>query len=152
SMIDPLMYLGRYEEALALADVTRETLIAHNEKILLAQLETNVGNLYYRTDQYHQALECYDRARAVFAEAEDHAALAFVSLNSANVYMSLDDFRQAQEAYQRAYEHGIGQKMDLVAAQGKYSIGYIHFLKGEYHQALRALHEVSHEFERLGDE
>src|SRR5262249_26202955 len=40
SMIDPLILLGRYDEALALADSARETLIAHGEKILLAQLET----------------------------------------------------------------------------------------------------------------
>src|SRR5262249_39835832 len=130
AMIDPLILLGRYDEALALADSAREILIARGEKILLAQLENNVGNLYHRTDQYQQALECYDRAREVFAEADDRKALTIVHQNSANIYYNLDDFRRSQEAYQQAFELACEQQMELSAAKAKYNLGYLHFLKG----------------------
>jgi tetratricopeptide (TPR) repeat protein len=152
SMIDPLMLLGRYEEALALAEDARETLASFGEKILLAQLETNIGNLYHRTDQYQHAIECYDRAREVFTEANDKSALAIVTLNSATVYSNLDDFRRSQAEYTQAYELSCEQQMDLIAAQAKYNLGYLHFLKGEYHQALREWHDGSSRFARLGDE
>jgi CHAT domain-containing protein/tetratricopeptide (TPR) repeat protein len=152
SMIDPMILLGRYDEALALADNAREMLIAHDEKILLAQLETNVGNLYFRIGQDRQALECYQRAREVFAEANDRKALAIVVPNIANIYTRLDDFRRSQELYQWAFELACEQQMELAAAQIKYNLGYLHFLKGEYHQALRQWHDGLGRFVRLGDE
>jgi CHAT domain-containing protein/predicted negative regulator of RcsB-dependent stress response len=151
SMIDPLLYLGRYDEALRLGDEARAVLNAHDEKLLSAQLDVNVGNVYHRLDQYQQALDCYHRARDVFSSLGDQSALAIASLNCANIYSSLDDFRQAQEAYRLTYELCRTQQMHLVAAQARYSLGYLHFLKGEYHQAMRVLHEVSEEFTRLGD-
>jgi CHAT domain-containing protein len=152
SMIDPLMLLGRYEEALALADGARATLITHGEKLLLAQLETNIGNVYHRVDQYQKALECYHSARDVFTEANDSAALAMISQNCANIYSCLDDFRRAKAAYQQAYNLATEQEMDLTAAQAKYNLGYLNFLKGEYHQALREWHDGLSRFARLGDE
>jgi tetratricopeptide (TPR) repeat protein len=152
SMIDPLMLLSRYDEALTLADAARETLTAYGDKILLAQLETNIGNIYHRVDQYQQALECYHSARDVFVEANDMSALAMISANCANVYSCLDDFRQAQDAYQRAYELATDQEMELTAARAKYNLGYLQFLKGDYHQALHEWHEGLNRFARLGDE
>ena len=151
SMIDPLMYLGRYDEALTLAAQARAVLLAHNEQLLAAQLEVNVGNIHHRLDQYPQALDCYHRARDVFRALGDDKALAIASLNCANIYSSLDDFREAAEAYQLTYELSRAQQMSLLAAQARYSLGYLHFLKGEYHLAMRVLHEVSDEFTHLGE-
>ncbi len=152
SMIDPLMYLGRYDDALALADKAREIFIEYDEKILLAQLETNVGNIYHRTDQYHRALDCYNKAKFVFSQANDLSSLAIVTLNSANIYSNLDKFRESQLAYQQAYDLSCEQKMGLIAARAKYNLGYLHFLKGEYHQALREWHDGLSRFAELGDE
>lgn len=152
AMIDALMYLGRYGEALRIADEARRTLLEGGENLLAAQLETNVGNVHHRLDQYHLALACYERAAEVFAETGEAVPLAVVAFNRANIYSNLDEFRRSQALYEQAYEIYQKQGMALAATQVKYSIGYLHFLKGEYHQAMRILHEVDDDFARLGDE
>ena len=152
AMIDSLMLQSNYVEALAVADEARAVLVAANENVLLAQVETNVGNVHHRLDQYQSALDCYLRAQKVFAAHNDQTALAIITFNCANCYSCLDDFRQAQISYQQAYELYTAQEMTLAAAQATYSLGYLHFLKGEYHQAIRVLHEVQEELTRLGDE
>src|SRR5262249_16256643 len=96
-------------------------------------------------DQYHHPFTCYERPRQVFATPNELRSLAVVTFNSANIYSSLDDFRRAQALYERAYELHSAQGMERAAAQVRYSLGYLHFLKGEYHQAMRVLHEVREE-------
>jgi CHAT domain-containing protein len=152
AMVDALMYLSRYVEALAIADRARETFLAHGEDLLAAQLETNVGNIHHRLDQYREALACYKRAGEVFSSANDLTALAVATFNSANIYSNLDDFRQARTLYERAYGLHKAAGMELAATQVRYSHGYLHFLKGEYHQAMRVLGEVREDSARLGDE
>ena len=152
ALVDVLMYLGRYEEALQVAAEARAVFLAHNETLLAAQLETNVGNLHHRLDQYQEALACYDRARAVFTAAQDQNALALIAYNSANIYSNLDDFRQAQTLYEQAEELYGAQGRTQAALHAKYSLGYLYFLKGQYHQAMRVLHETRAAAELDGDD
>jgi CHAT domain-containing protein len=152
AMIDALMYLGRYEEALSLAGEARQTFASHGERILTAQLETNVGNIHHRLDQYHEALACYNKASEVFAETGDLAAQGVIAFNSANIYSNLDDFRRAQSLYQQAYDLYHAQDLKMAATHVRYSLGYLHFLKGEYHQAMRVLHQVQIELMGFEDE
>ncbi|HJQ71393.1 MAG TPA: hypothetical protein VKA70_20615 [Blastocatellia bacterium] len=56
-----LTQAGLYGEALRLAREARRAL--GDDPARLAQLETNVGTVYYRLDRYRKALEHYDRAR-----------------------------------------------------------------------------------------
>ena len=151
SMADALMYLGRYEEALAMAMEARSAFRALNEPLLSAQADTNIGNIYHRLDRYSEALDCYQSAMQVFREAGEPTALAIVMFNTANIHSSLDDFREAERLYQAAHDVYAAQGMALSAAQAKYSLGYLHFLKGAYHPAMRTLHEVLDDFRRLGD-
>ncbi|MBI1766281.1 MAG: CHAT domain-containing protein [Acidobacteria bacterium] len=152
AMVDALMYLGRYEEALELAAQARAVFETKGEDLLAAQLATNVGNIYHRLDQNHAALECYERARPVFTAAHDQLALATLALNSANVHSNLDDFRQAEDLYEQAYSLYAEQGRTQAALHAKYSIGYLRFLKGHYHQAMRVLHATAAEAESNGDE
>ena len=151
AMVDALIYLGRYDEALELAGAARQVFERQDEKLLLAQLESNVGNIYHRLDRNVEALVCYDRAAALF-ESVAPEQLAQVTFNRANVYCNLDDFRQAQSLYEKAYELHCAGEDQLGAAQTRYSIGYLHFLRGAYHQAMRVLNEALIECSRLGDE
>ncbi len=152
SLIDPMMYLGQYEEALSLAEGAREVLGVHEEHILLAQLETNVGNLHHRLDQYQAAKDCYERALTVFADAGDRIGQAIVSFNLANIQSNLDNFREAESLYQAAFDLYDREGLALSAVQTRYSLGYLHFLKGEYHLAMRILHETHQQFLQLSDE
>lgn len=151
SMVDALMYLSRYDEALALAREARQTFVDHDEVLLAAQLDTNVGNLHHRLDQYQLALDCYRRAGEVFAERGDLTAQAVTAFNSANILSNLDDFHQAERLYRQALDLYQSQQMRLAAAQVEYSLGYLHFLRGEYQPAIHDLHKVRDEWSELKD-
>ncbi|HMV47748.1 MAG TPA: CHAT domain-containing protein [Blastocatellia bacterium] len=151
AMVDALIYLGRYDEALRLADEARGVFEAHGEKLLLAQLESNAGNVYHRLDRNAEALARYERAAELFAVCAPEQ-LAQVTFNRANVYCNLDDFHRAQELYELAHELHCRNQDELGAAQTRYSIGYLHFLRGAYHQAMRVLHQARIECRQLGDE
>lgn len=151
AMVDALIYLGRYDDALSLADAARQVFETRDEQLLLAQLESNVGNIFHRLDRNAEALARYERAADIFAACAP-AQLAQVTFNRANVYCNLDDFRRAQELYEQAYELHRANDDQLGAAQTRYSIGYLHFLRGAYHQAMRVLHEARVECLQLGDQ
>jgi CHAT domain-containing protein len=151
AMVDALIYLGRYDRALDLADEARQVFEKYDERLLLAQLESNTGNIYHRLDRNLEALDHYERAAEIFAACAPDQ-LAQVTFNRANVYCNLDDFRKAQSLYEQAYELHCRNEDQLGAAQTRYSIGYLHFLCGAYHQAMRVLHEARIECLQLGDE
>src|SRR5215467_5200447 len=151
SIVDALMYLGRYEESLELAAEARAAFVACGDTIGLARLDTNVGNVYHRLDRNADALEYYERALAVFRSSGDSFGVALTSFNAANVYANLNRFADARAHYQLAEELYREKGMTLAAAQAQYSLGYLYFLTGNYHQAIRTLHHVEPEFNRLGD-
>lgn len=151
AMVDALIYLGRYDDALSLADAARQVFETRDEQLLLAQLESNIGNIFHRLDRNAEALARYERAAEIFAACAPEQ-LAQVTFNRANVYCNLDDFRRAQELYEQAYELHRANDDQLGAAQTRYSIGYLHFLRGAYHQAMRVLQEARVECLQLGDQ
>ena len=92
--IGVLIDLGRYQDALRLAKAARRHLAA-SESVQLAQLENNIGNIYYRLDRYQQSLTHYNRARDVFSVAGDETMRAFVDFNRANVLAEMDRHAEA---------------------------------------------------------
>jgi len=62
SMIDPLMHLGRYEEALEAGRRAREILCAHDRPRLAAQVDTNLANVHHRLGRDAESLDAYERA------------------------------------------------------------------------------------------
>src|SRR5262249_51820611 len=66
-------------------------------------------------------------------------------------YSNLDEFRQAEEFYQQAYDFSQAHGRTQLALFAKYSLGYLHFLKGQYHQAMHVLHATAIESEQNGD-
>ena len=151
AMIDALCYLGEYERALGLAEEARAVFEAHGEWMLLAQLESNTGNIYHRLDRNHDALARYERAAELF-ETVAPEQLAQVTFNRANIYCNLGDFQQAQALYEKAYELHCAADDLLGAVQTRYSLGYLHFLRGAHHPATRILHQTRAESLELGDE
>src|SRR6266540_4750778 len=51
SKVDILMLMGRYADALQTSEAAREVFKRHDERVLIAQLDTNVGNVYHRLDR-----------------------------------------------------------------------------------------------------
>jgi CHAT domain-containing protein len=147
--VDVLMKLGRYAEALRQARSARRVL-TNAGPVHLAQLETHVGNVYYFQDRYKKALEHYDRARQLLAVAGDDTMRALVDFSRSNVFIEMDQpdealalLESAAAAYDRA-----GQ--DLFAAQTRYHIAYLEFLRGNYNTALASYYQARDRLTELG--
>ncbi|MCK5438930.1 MAG: tetratricopeptide repeat protein, partial [Gemmatimonadetes bacterium] len=151
SMIDPLMHLGRYEEALAAGRTARDVLNARGEVMLAAQVEANIGNVYHRLDRNAESLDAYDRALATFHEVGDAKAVAIVNFNRANVFLSLNDLSEAERGYREARRHFQSHAFHLHEAQCLYSLAYLAFLRGRYTESLRLFERVRAMDDELGD-
>src|SRR5260370_42604667 len=92
--LTPLIYLGQYESALETARIARRVL-AGKEPLQYAQLEANIGNIYYRLDQYKKALAHYERARGLLAVLGYDAMLATVDYSRSNVLVDTYRHRDA---------------------------------------------------------
>jgi tetratricopeptide (TPR) repeat protein len=149
-LVDACMYLGRTHEALKAAEEARRVFIRHGDRLRLARLETNVGNLYHRVDALEQALERYDRAARLFEQVGAPVDRARVQHNRANVLTYLGRRAEAEALYRSAGETLAAAGEVVQAAQIRYGIACLRFLNGEYAAAVQELEEVRPELERLG--
>jgi tetratricopeptide (TPR) repeat protein len=147
--VDALTQMGQYDEALRTARAARRVLL-RRDPVQVAQLETNVGNIYYRLDRYGKALEHYDQARKILSRSGDDTMRAIVDANRSNVFMELDRHEEALEllASAAASFDRAGQK--LFAAETRFHIAYLQFLRGNYGVALADYYNVRDQLEQLG--
>jgi len=66
SSLQSLIYLGRYDQALEYAGRARAIFEAHGDKLRLARLDANMGNVLYRQDRFEEALTLYQQASRAF--------------------------------------------------------------------------------------
>ncbi len=151
SMIDPLMHVGRYEEALAAGREAREVFERHRLPILGAQVDANVGALFHRLDRNAESLEAYDRALAIFRTAGEDEAVAMMEFNRANVFSSQHELRDAERGYRRALRYYRRSGFRLREAQCLYALAYLAYLASRYSDALRLFERVGALDLELGD-
>ena len=144
-----LTQMGRYDQALAAARAARRVL-ARRAPLHLAQLETNVGILYYRLDRYHKAIEHYERARRLLAASDDATTRAVVDTNLSHALMETDRHGDALRLLEDAAQALARAGQTLWAAQTRFHIGYLQFLRGNYNAALAAHYQAREELTRLG--
>lgn len=142
SNVNVLTLLGRYNEALEVAERARAVFLCHGASHLLAQLDTNVGNIYHRLDDYEKALEYYDRARAVFVEGGDRAAIGIIETNRANVLGMLSRVGESAALYQTARDLLQASNMPVEAAKAEYNLAYLLYIQCNYNEAVRLFGKV----------
>jgi CHAT domain-containing protein len=146
-----LIQLGRYESALRMAGSARRVL-AHGDPIQLAQLEANIGNIYYRLDRYRRALTHYDRAREALSERGDDTMLAVIDFSRSSVFFELDQPDKALELLQKAAAQFDGAGRSLQAEQCRLHIAYLNLLRGNYNTALASYHRIRDRVAELGSD
>jgi CHAT domain-containing protein len=144
-----LTQMGRYDDALATSRASRRVL-SKGAPLNLAQLETNVGILYYRLDRYRKAIAHYERARRLLASEGDESMLAVVNTNLSHALMETDRHGEALELLQGAVLAMERTGQSLWAAQARFHIGYLQFLRGDYNSALTTHYQAREELTRLG--
>jgi CHAT domain-containing protein len=146
-----LVHLGLYEDALRVARSARRSL-SKSDLVQLAQLETNVGNIYYMLDRYKKALEHYDKAQALLVKRGDNTMRAVIDFGRANIFTELDQPLEALallEKSAKAYEKA--GKM-IYAEQARFHIAYLQFLRGNYNTALSSYYQVRDRLKALGSQ
>jgi CHAT domain-containing protein/tetratricopeptide (TPR) repeat protein len=149
TQVDALKYLGRFDEALRTARTARRSL-ALAGSLQVAQLEANVGNVYYQLDRYKKALGHYNRAHDMFSASGDVVMRAVVDFGRANIFTELDQpeaalalLKDALAVFQKSGQH-------LKAAQTLFHIAYIEFLRGNYNLALTDYYQAREKLLALG--
>jgi CHAT domain-containing protein len=149
--IQPLLLLGRYDEALAAADRSRAIFAELGNTWRIARLEINIGNVFHRQDRFAEALEHYQSAYNELLARDDAEALAAVLSNLSLCYISLNDFSKALEFHQQARRHCQEKGMPILVAYADYNIAYLYFLRGEYGRAIQMLRQAATSAKHAGD-
>lgn len=149
TQVDALKYLGRFQEALRTARAARRPL-AKAGNIQIAQLEANVGNVYYQLDKYKQALEHYNRAGEIFSVTGEDSMRAVVDFGRANIFTELDKPEEALALLENVASTFKKTGQDLKAAQTRFHIAYVQFLSGKYNTALTNYYQARERLIALG--
>jgi CHAT domain-containing protein/tetratricopeptide (TPR) repeat protein len=149
TQVDALIYLGRFNDALRTARLARRSL-AKAGMIQIAQLEANIGNVYYQLDNYKKALEYYNRAHEIFSVTGDDSMRAVVDFGRANIFTELDQPEEALALLDGALAIFKKSGQDLKAAQTLFHIAYLQFLSGKYNTALTNYYQAREKLIRLG--
>ena len=104
SSLQPLMYLGHYDQAFSNAERARVIFKVQGDKLRLARLDVNLGNVLNRQDRFDDALVLYGRAEPILESFAAYSDQAIVLMNIAVCTMELVDFPSAVAAYSHARE------------------------------------------------
>ena len=142
--LQSLIYLGEYDLAFEWSAQARVIFQKHNDRLRLARLDTNVGNIFHRQDRFQEALDHYRRAYAEFERQEQVLDTAIVLRNMGVCFISLNQFSEALETYDRARTFCSRQNAPLLLAEVEYNVAYLYYLRGEYARAI-ACYEITRE-------
>lgn len=146
-----LIQLGRYDGALRTARSARRVL-ARADPTHLAQLEANVGNIYYRMDRYRKALSHYERARERLLSCGDDTMLAVIDFSRSSIFAEMDQPDKALDLLQKAAAQFDAAGRFLQAEQSRFHIAYLQFLRGDYNSSLAGYHRVRDRVAELGSD
>jgi CHAT domain-containing protein len=149
--LQSLISLGRYEEAFASVREARRIFERHGDRLRLARLDSNMGNILHRQDRFPEALELYERAHEQLARVGQPQDVAAVLINMVVCCTSLNEFQKALEIYGEARAYCLAHDMPLLVVQADYNIAYLHYLRGEYTRALELYRAAEAQSELAGD-
>jgi hypothetical protein len=149
-LTDALMYLGRYEAASRVAARGRGLLERAGDRVSLARLLNNEGNLYHRLDLPGRALLCYRAARHALARAGDARGAAMVDGNVANCLSLVGRLSEARRLYSDARREHAANGFPLDALTADYNLAYLDFLEHRDEAALAGLASAREEAGRHG--
>jgi CHAT domain-containing protein len=148
--IDSLGWIGRYEDAVALARRLETELRERNSPEDAAKVLVNLGSLHYRKDQYRPALDCYQRAMQTLTETGDRLAVARVQANTANVLMEMNRADEALSMFEQARGAFAEAGMLTATAMVDANIGFLSYISGRHSSAVAALTRARQEFTQRG--
>lgn len=154
-----LTYIGRFEEALQLAEEARRVFDSHGEVAAAAVIDYQAGITAYKLGDYPKSLALFDRARQALDQASE-ANLAdaiyidlnrsIVELNRSVVLRNLDRFTEAKTAAIRARTMAAQRHLSVNAARADQSLGITNYFLGKYNEALKLFDKARQVFASSG--
>ncbi|WP_169239963.1 tetratricopeptide repeat protein, partial [Candidatus Roseilinea sp. NK_OTU-006] len=133
--INVLEQLGRYDEAIALADALQRELggDASDEALaLIAKSRLNLGVCYLAIGRPERALEAYAQAESLFQRLGDAEGAAQVMNNQGVVLLEMGRTQEAVAMFERAAPIFAAHGLDLEVAHTYQNIGYTCLVEGRY--------------------
>ncbi|MBN1933180.1 MAG: CHAT domain-containing protein [Anaerolineae bacterium] len=152
NMVAMLNNLGRYQEALDMADKARNALQPWAQTHYMATLEMNVGSICRLLGHYDDALAAYERGRAIFDKLQNQTQMARMDINRARVLVCLDRFREAETLLQHASAVLEQEQQALPAARADLNRATLLSRQGRYREALKTYDQARQVFQELGVE
>lgn len=152
NMVGVLKNLGRYKEALDLADGARDALRPWGQSRYLATLEMNVGSTCRLMGRYENALAAYERGEAIFASLDDQVQTARMHINRARTLMCMDRFREAEALLKTAGSVLVREGKVLPAARVDLNLATLLSRQGRHRLALETYSRVRTTFAALSVE
>ena len=129
----------------------REIFERAGDRLRLARLDANVGNILYRQDRFEEALELYQRAYETFVEIGEPQDIAIALKNTATCQISLNNFAEALATYQNARSYCVLVQMPVLVAVADYNIAYLYYLRGEYTRSIELYRAAREDCRKVGD-
>lgn len=139
SLVDVYQMNGEREKAVDAGQRARVIFRMGGETQLLAQLECNLGNVYFRLDRYAEARSYYEEASRLFESCGDELGVAHAAFNLGNIETNAHEFGAAVAGYGRAKRAFQAAGLISMAADCDYSLGYLDLRRGRFTEAHRAL-------------
>jgi CHAT domain-containing protein len=149
--VQPLLLLGRYDDARHAADRARELFLADGDHVRLARLDIMIGNLLHRQDRSAEAMRYYEQAHQALLPLGDADGLLTVIHNKAVTLTVLNDFHAARAAYEEARRLAVERGLEQAVGQADYNIAWLYYLRGEYSRAIELLQAAAAGAKKTGD-
>jgi CHAT domain-containing protein len=150
--VDSLGWLGRYDEALEVAEHLEKQLLALGAEQDAARVISNVGGLHFRRDRYAESLDCNQRALAILRRGGDAISAVRTEANCANLLTYLGRIDEAIALSEQVRAEFAANNLAAEAAKIEGNIGYLHYVSGRYAAALGARMRARPQFAVLGQE
>ena len=149
--IQPLAYLGRYDEAVAAGAAALRVFETLGAAHRLIEIENALGDLESRRDRPREALAHFRRARSLVEPTRNRRLVAILDVNSANCLEALHRFRAAERYFERARTTFAQEGLSHTVAQVDQNRAYFAFLRGRYAEALELYERAESAFSEIAD-
>lgn len=149
--VHALALAGRGRESARLAARTELLLGRNRDRVYLAKLHSNRGNVFYQQERFAQAAEAYARAARMFRSLGVKDQNWFVlRMNQGIAATNLGQIEQADRFFVEIERDAAEAELDYAVAHAQYNRAFIERARGDHRRALRLLTISGAAFAPLG--
>lgn len=111
------------------------------DSVVLAQVYSDVGAVYFRTGDFIKSKSNYLKAYAIRKARKDYNGLAKININLASIYASNQQYNKAMAAYFEAVKYFESIGNENIANNTKVNIGYVFMDMKNYPKAIKYMLE-----------